>query len=392
MAQRKMQSRYQFDLHPSENLLQNVVDKEFQNLLTPFYFLTMIFCLRKYDLRDNYVTPNTKRDLVTCALGMFIAYMLLFCTLRYFATVFDTSTVFAMYLITYVQYAINYTILCFLNVIEGKLNVDVLLILHQINKSLQSSADDRKLKYLSWMSTSGLLVVYFLLVFFKLLLDPLWNWSRATFIATTLIFDLELLYIVFIAYFLACKTDTWRQMLQEKRMYPENVISNENEEIELDEKLLKFEMIINALELTKKSSRWTILFHFVIAFTQALAYFEILILWIKNNSADPKVTSSHLYGVILWVFKSLITETFLCITCEVLYRRIAAAQVEVILYLAYHPSCTVRRFKKNFFRLSKIRLEMLSPWGIFSVDAALPLRMVALLANYIIVLLQFAFL
>ncbi|GBP83613.1 hypothetical protein EVAR_61227_1 [Eumeta japonica] len=51
-----------------------------------------------------------------------------------------------------------------------------------------------------------------------------------------------------------------------------------------------------------------------------------------------------------------------------------------------------RRTAKNILRLYDIRFSKMNVCGLFIVDAALPLRLVGLIATYCIVLLQFAFL
>ncbi|CAH2057422.1 unnamed protein product, partial [Iphiclides podalirius] len=52
----------------------------------------------------------------------------------------------------------------------------------------------------------------------------------------------------------------------------------------------------------------------------------------------------------------------------------------------------VRRFAKNIICLNRMHSEKLSACGVFTVDGELPLRLVALIADYTVVLLQFAFL
>lgn len=50
------------------------------------------------------------------------------------------------------------------------------------------------------------------------------------------------------------------------------------------------------------------------------------------------------------------------------------------------------KIAKNILRLVKVRMQPFSVYGVFTVDARLPLKFLALTTTYIVVLLQFAFL
>ncbi|CAK1591336.1 unnamed protein product [Parnassius mnemosyne] len=241
------------------------------------------------------------------------------------------------------------------------------------------------------MTSFLLLLAYVLFVTFKILYDPLWDWVRGAFIVTSLIFDIELTYSIFFVYFLACKTKRWSQILQVDERNP-NVLQD-NIGITLVERLFNiYEEILDTIALTKEAVQFTTLLHIVIVFIQSLTYIEILIMMTQNQRIEPVAVTSHAFGVGIWISKAVLTETTFCIVCEMLYRRIVSTQILAVTLKNYYSCRDARRFLKNIQRLYKVQFEKLKIYGIFTIDAALPLRLGRLIADYTVILLQFAFL
>uniref|UniRef100_A0A2H1WBG5 Gustatory receptor n=1 Tax=Spodoptera frugiperda TaxID=7108 RepID=A0A2H1WBG5_SPOFR len=94
-----------------------------------------------------------------------------------------------------------------------------------------------------------------------------------------------------------------------------------------------------------------------------------------------------------WVIKNLLIITFLCVECEKYYS--AIKQVESTcsqMITSERSSVNQRRFCKNILRVQGATFNKLRVCGLFAVDASFPLRVIAFITTYIIVLLQFVFL
>ncbi|KAM3958157.1 uncharacterized protein ACR2FA_007796 [Aphomia sociella] len=173
--------------------------------------------------------------------------------------------------------------------------------------------------------------------------------------------------------------------------------------------------VVGKFPLTTKIPK-AILIYFVTSFIQSLIYIEILLIWIKSEVVDIKSSdnmiicrtvlvtllfsmSCEFYQVpttklsilcFFWILKGMIIKTALCISSDMLYESISACRLSMIkssnCYLA------TRHLSKNVLRTQIMNFKKFSAFGVFTVDAALPLRLGALIATYTIVLLQFAFL
>ncbi|GBP61936.1 hypothetical protein EVAR_44992_1 [Eumeta japonica] len=79
--------------------------------------------------------------------------------------------------------------------------------------------------------------------------------------------------------------------------------------------------------------------------------------------------------------------------CERFYCRVDDVKNDCAVALNEHPQQgAFRKTFKNLLRLCNVRSSKMRLCGLFAVDAALPLRLLGLMATYCIVLLQFAFL
>nr|WCC58013.1 gustatory receptor 28 [Papilio xuthus] len=370
--------------------LENVLEIKFLSMIKPLHYISCIFFLRKFNIIDNKIYPNARKYILCLGIGMFLTNFLLITCLISLINIYDVS-IFYVYVLAYSQYSINYSILCFSNIIYSKFNIQLLLKLQAIDRYLYNAKDTIKIKFVVWFACILLIFTYILFVTFKLMFDPLWDWIRGLFIVISLIFDIELIYCIFFVYYLACKMVRWSEIIQVDENNP-NVLQDDIG-ITLVEMLFKvYEQLLDALVLVKKAAQFAILLHFVIMFIQSITYIEILILMTQTQKLQEVSIKSHGYGVILWTSKAVVTETTFCFICEILYRRIISAQIVVISYMNFYTCRRSRRLFKNIRRLNRIKFSKMSICGIFIVDAALPLRLAALLTDYTVILLQFAFL
>lgn len=57
----------------AEYLLHNVLEKDFQKMLIPYYYAQKLLCVSKYHLENNFVTPNTKKY---CIMNIFTVFII----------------------------------------------------------------------------------------------------------------------------------------------------------------------------------------------------------------------------------------------------------------------------------------------------------------------------
>ncbi|XP_068625142.1 uncharacterized protein [Battus philenor] len=368
----------------------NLLDKEFISFLKPLHIICSFLLLPKISFSGDKVYSINRKYIIYYIIGISITYGLLISTLTSIVEFYEDIAIFYVYITAYSQYSINYTLVCIFNFFHSDVYVKLLLKLQAIEINLYDCKDTKKMRILVRFTCFLLLAIYILFVTLKLIYDPLWDWVRGAFIFTALIFDIELSYCICVAYFLVCKVERWCKIMA---IDPKKITLQDEVGLIFMETMCKvYEDILDALEFLKKTSQFTILLHFVIVFVQSITYIEILILMTQNRNIEPGSVKSHAYGVTLWISKAVVTESTLCLVCEILYRRIASAQTVVISYTCNYNSQRARRFLKNIRRLNRVKFRRINVCGIFTVDAALPLRLGRLIADYTVILLQFAFL
>ncbi|GBP76651.1 Vacuolar protein sorting-associated protein 73 [Eumeta japonica] len=95
---------------------------------------------------------------------------------------------------------------------------------------------------------------------------------------------------------------------------------------------------------------------------------------------------------VAWNVKNFIVVTMLSVACEKFYSHLDDNKNKCAEVLDVSPERSAfRKTIKNILRLCNVKSKM-RVCGLFTVDAALPLRLLGLVATYYIVLLQFAFL
>ncbi|CAH1640556.1 unnamed protein product [Spodoptera littoralis] len=94
-----------------------------------------------------------------------------------------------------------------------------------------------------------------------------------------------------------------------------------------------------------------------------------------------------------WVIKNLLIITFLCVECEKYYSAIKEVERTCSqMTTSAKASENQKSFCKNILRVQHATFNKLRVCGLFAVDASLPLRVIAFITTYTIVLLQFVFL
>ncbi|KAH9640151.1 hypothetical protein HF086_018393 [Spodoptera exigua] len=94
-----------------------------------------------------------------------------------------------------------------------------------------------------------------------------------------------------------------------------------------------------------------------------------------------------------WVMKNLLIITFLCVECEKYYSAIKEIKwMCTQMTASERSSANQKTFCRNILRVQDATFKKLRICGLFAVDASLPLRVIAFITTYTIVLLQFVFL
>ncbi|KAL0861749.1 hypothetical protein ABMA27_009225 [Loxostege sticticalis] len=122
------------------------------------------------------------------------------------------------------------------------------------------------------------------------------------------------------------------------------------------------------------------------------AFFDIIEAFNFFKQTFQVMIKSLLMFILLWLTKSVFIHSGLCLECELFY--IAVRDSEVACWkILQSGKCTdqERRICKNILRCRQSELDSFRVCRMYLAGAQLPLRLVSLMANCTIVLLQFAF-
>ncbi|KAF9799872.1 hypothetical protein SFRURICE_017106 [Spodoptera frugiperda] len=110
---------------------------------------------------------------------------------------------------------------------------------------------------------------------------------------------------------------------------------------------------------------------------------------VDKNFNRASVASVTIY---CWMIKDFMWQTTLSYQCEKLYIAIQSVQDTCTSILRSNCSENERKSYKNVLRLHRASFSKIRVCGLFYVDVGLQLTMMNLLTNYIVVILQFAYL
>ena len=289
------------------------LNEDFLSVFHPFYYMHTIFSVRKYNIYDNCVEV-VKRKNIICAL---IINLLMLCfyglVMAYtrFGSVFNLA-----YYFIYFEYAFNFGAVCFFNIYFSSHSVRLLLILYEVNKSLDSSKDLKKLKIFTWLSIIFMVSNCVALTFFKVAYDFNWSFMRGIFVSISVLLDMELLHITITVSILSYQTRMWNSIVENtyfgKVNDDEITVDNDTALEEMNNTLhsvneawsiirsssglivnynfilycsvmLMFQKTYFRYGKHLKSHLLQIIFHYVTTFIQSLFYAEIVIIWSKMH-------------------------------------------------------------------------------------------------------------
>ncbi|XP_063629234.1 uncharacterized protein LOC134800681 [Cydia splendana] len=371
----------------------------FLDLTRPLHVLSSIFCIRKYSVRDGIAsTISCKEMLITISVNCILLFLF---SSTFQSTELEEISLKLYYLVIYGQHVFSFVIISCHNMRLSKVFVALLKVLQEIynfeRSDLSSKAVKRKLK----IACGILMYLYIGVTIPKIVLDPYWNWYRCLFLGLSIIVDFEMVFIIFVIRFLALKFKTWSKVMskysseQKKYNYQTNFINidspvqeirntrssrrkheTENlteggqdiaievyEELDVDnrdeaKKLFEvYDQLVNSTNLMKSAFQFTV--RYLLATFSSVFVFPMI---------DFK---SFLY------FSDILS-------------RIHTFHTIISVHRSAHYVVATTRSAKNALRLSSSRPCRFKAVGALPVDAALPLRLAALVGSYTVVLLQFA--
>ncbi|XP_013138151.1 PREDICTED: uncharacterized protein LOC106103050 isoform X1 [Papilio polytes] len=128
----------------------------------------------------------------------------------------------------------------------------------------------------------------------------------------------------------------------------------------------------------------------LILFMVLSSFFQVFVN-VQASISIPIWTQSMYIGQIMWI-KNFTLIAILCMESENVHLNLKNAQVARIALTASETTTDLSQLGSRQQARHGGRAEWLYAAGLFPVDAALPLRFFAVLATYVVVILQFHFL
>ncbi|KAL0861752.1 hypothetical protein ABMA27_009228 [Loxostege sticticalis] len=122
------------------------------------------------------------------------------------------------------------------------------------------------------------------------------------------------------------------------------------------------------------------------------SFFDIISAFNLFKKAFQVMMKLAVMYMIIWQMKTVFIHSGLCLECELFY--IAVRDSEIACFKLLHSGKFTeqeRRICKNILRTRRTELDSFRACGMYLAGAQLPMRLVSLIANSTIVLLQFAF-
>lgn len=200
--------------------------------------------MQAFNIKNNYATPITKKNVILAVIIIILILGLFFRTVATSTYKDDIATTFS--LITYYQYVHCFILITFINFYQNKMNFQLLVKLQELCRRIRNAGDTKRLKIMGWTCCGALVVYYVGLVTVKLSINEYWHWTRAAFIMTTIVFEVKLTNVALILYFLILKLRKWRKVLRR------HMIEGTNKEV-LNDLKSTFEIVISVFTLFKKT-------------------------------------------------------------------------------------------------------------------------------------------
>nr|WCC57978.1 gustatory receptor 46.1 [Papilio polytes] len=370
--------------HNTDFVLDNFLETEVKTILLPLYVAQCLTLAPKYSIRYGLITSNSRKfNAFVCLLGTGVLAAWLYYLIDYWS---NSSGLLAATIITY---SVPLTTAFLLNTIitTAKSNNYALLIitLQRILKRFKfSKIDRRNVTKLSWVYV--VFIITFNIIHFVFRLDDsngisiLKMFTQFIYVS----FDCNAIICMRMINLLGKCIETW---VSELHCLCQKY---DRAQIEMDNSPLKtvirdYNQLIEILQIYCQVYKYTIFLMVVTSFFQVLVNVQSMLL--------VKVwTSSSILAPIVWL-KNILLLTFLSSEAENVYLQMKNfGLVCLLISIKEKPS------DQHLDLRSVVRCQIYEgeSWrsgnGPLPVDAALPPRFLAVVATYVVVILQFHFL
>ncbi|XP_061712773.1 uncharacterized protein LOC133521725 [Cydia pomonella] len=355
-------------------LLDNNLNKEFEATIFPLNLMQTITLQPKYRIRRGFVVQNGFLNYVLCILGICLILFLHITkaldqllilqsdlnTFLHLASIFDAVFYIFATLVMFTE-----------NLILGKINVELIIKIYEVYRYLACPHVVKVSRNYNWFWFCLIFSTYLFFAVLSILIGNVKSMNILCGISIVYL-DVNIIFAMQIIKFLTLEINLWRLEMENFRVS----CSNTNDKYIKKYTETRGEILyITYLNILKASTLFEKIFHKTVISIVAKAFWFI------------------------WACKSVGLLCCLCAACQQFYLAVrdvdAANAIKLSDELCWDSFCLVgvRRLSKQVSRLNAAWTitRGVHAGGLFRVDAALPLRLLQLLAAYTVVLLQFAF-
>ncbi|XP_063897725.1 uncharacterized protein LOC135118783 [Helicoverpa armigera] len=328
-------------------LFKNILDKDVQCMLWPLNLMQYMMLCPKYHIKNNLITPNSLISniiSIIATVGFISSSFYRTYEIIYYSVLKSTSF-FISFVLYYdcIYYVAGFIMNCAMGILQTKNMVKFVLIFQKIHRFLNDGSLFRRYVIMNWIYFIAALGFFFIILMLFVMLFE--NWIFIIYGYELIFFDLNVVYFIRII-----------KLLEDKVvLYNKCLLNYEKHTTDESYRQKIFQVYVDLLEcynILKKCFQQFLSNSYNLTNAFFLVSFDInAVLAIRSlNLLEDKIS--------LW---------------------------NVNMY-------EVRRLCKNVLRLHRASFSKIRACGLFYVDAALQLALMSLLTNYVVVLLQFAFL
>ncbi|CAK1591350.1 unnamed protein product [Parnassius mnemosyne] len=422
-------------LCPSLNYLQNdfldnYLDADLQKYLFPINLVQFVLFSPKYNIRDNFITSNNRT--INC-----ISLLISFCFILSYIIIiaFDDpikkfeKLLLTLFVLKYFLYCVGCGLNSIVNIIQSDTHVMLILTIQKIKKYFKLVTIDNRSIIISWVHVLILCSFYILYYLFHIIKEKLTLTMVFTYLLL-LLADLNTVYMLRMIKLLRNYLVLW---ITEMKQFNTSVVNeyHSNKPTRLlvfwQTKVSVLKRILDATYICKelceipvrlnlyrkfldKHTILQIFFHIsgvvlyccyiyavssecpsfnraFIKFVKLLRYFQFYL----NNFQIPNMGSYTLF-LFMFTLKNITLLFLISFEREKYFVALKNTEVVLLMTTVADVSPDERLAYKTLRRLNRAAYKMMNSSSMVTVDAKLPLRIISVLATYVIVLLQFAFL
>ncbi|KAF9799850.1 hypothetical protein SFRURICE_017084 [Spodoptera frugiperda] len=363
----------------------NRIDKDVQSLLFPLHLMQTIVLNKQYYIKNNIIRPNNCfiKFVSLCSISFYIG-ICLYRTLEisldpnlrrfvkikflYFASICDFFFYSSGFILNFIRTCV-------------KTNKMVLFVLtfQDVHRFLHREVSFKFTLVSIWMPV----VLIFLFYCFTLTFMSVTPFHIVFILVNLISLDANHVYFIVVTKLLTCKLELWNERLL-------FVLENGDDEVHSNEMFSAYKNILSCYEILRDVYQQPILYQTIETFFRCLVNIKVMIEFGNMFLIKSPYVSLFLYTGMI---KTLVIQLTISLRLQLFYDTIKCGQdlsKRVLLY----SQCTEfqKKLCKNVRREHRASFRKLSACGLFYVDICHPLHLIALLTNYTVVLLQFAFL